>query len=259
MKAGFTMKALSLAVLGLAGLGFGANAMAACPTDPAAPNGPWSSKNVAADASLTIVGGAAGQGLNNTACKMSVSINSGALANTRAYVIDDTPADEPHYRARFYMDISGFTGFSLGTYQTRIFNVSSASSPAGISTAEVTAALVGGATPALRFVVADSGQASSFRIVNVPLPAVASGVYRVEIDLTQGSAGAFRYWVTDGSVATSDGSPTGSVTVNNSGWSGATSVNFGLFGTSAGFRANMSGKVLSLDEFDSRRSTFIGQ
>ena len=39
----FGKKSLALAVLALVGYGVAGAALAACPTDPAQPNGPWSS------------------------------------------------------------------------------------------------------------------------------------------------------------------------------------------------------------------------
>jgi len=264
MKAGFTMKALSLAVLGLAGLGFGANAFAACPSiTPATPT-PWTSASVTSTyGSLAISGGSPGQGLNGTSCKMDVSIAAGSPANVKALVSDDTPANEARYRARFYVDLTGYTNFNNAGYQHVVFNAFADTAPAGTSTDEVAISLVGsGSNPAVRFLVADAAQPSKFRTITVPLPNPA-GVNRIEFDVSQGASGSFKCWVSAGNVATSEGSPTpaacAAITVNNSGWSGITFANLGLFSTTSGFRANMAGKILSVDEFDSRRSTFIGQ
>jgi len=257
MKAGFTMKALSLAVLGLAGLGYGASAMAVCPTDPAAPAGPWASKSVSAGGNLSI----ANTGLNGTSCSLQVSLTVGSSIIAKAFVTDTTPADEPHYRARFYIDTTQLTGLDNALKQVQIFTAAAQTGPAATANDEVQAFLIGGAgpSPSVRLIVADSNQGSKFQSVTIPLPNPL-GVNRIEFDLVQGASASFRYWVSAGNTATSDGSPTGSLTVNNTGWSGITQSSLGEFSASAQFRSNaVAGQALILDEFDSRRTTFIGQ
>jgi hypothetical protein len=248
------MKVLSLALVGLCG--YAGSALAVCPTDPVPP---WSSKNVAADATLAITS----PGLATTACKLDVSINVGALSNTKALVTDDSPVDEARYRARFYFNISALTGLTLSNQQAKIFNASATTSPAATSPSEVTILLLGNApTKAVRLLVANATQPSMFTTITAVLPASVDGSYYVEFDLTQGAstpANNFRYWVADAATATSDGSPTGTATVDTTGWTGVTTANLGLFATSAGFRTGVAGQVLSVDQFDSRRQTFIGQ
>lgn len=254
------MKLLSLAVIGFAG--FAGSAAAVCPTDPAVSGGgAWSSKSVAADASLAIT--ANGYGTPASACKLDVKVNVGSLSNTKAIVVDDTPNNEPRYRARFYFNTAALTGLTVSNQQAKIFNASAANSPVGVSTSEVTMSLLGnGANPAVRMLVADASQPSKFRTVTAVLPASATHTYYIEVDLTQGAstpANNFRYWVADTATATADATPTGTVTVDTTGWTGVDSVNLGLFATSAQFRTAVGGQVLSIDQFDSRRQTFIGQ
>ena len=57
----------------------------------------------------------------------------------------------------------------------------------------------------------------------------------------------------------SDAAPTGSTTIDNSAWSGAKTAYLGMSVGSPQYRANHAGVVLTFDEFDSRRQTFIGQ
>ena len=251
----FKMKALSIAVLGLAGLGMAGIASAACPSDPAQPNGAWSSKAVAADSSLSIVS----PGLSSTSCALSVSMNTGSLSNTRAYVTDTSPSNEARYRARFYFNLSSVSGLSLSNQQVKLFDAFSDSSPSGVSTDEVYIRLIGGATPFLRFYVADSTQGPNYKIVNATLPSSATNTYRVEIDLQQGAPGNFRYWVNDAAASSSDSSPLGTYAPTNSGWSGVTQVNLGIFNASPNFRSINATQPIVFDEFDSRRQTFIGQ
>jgi hypothetical protein len=247
-----TMKALAAAVLGLAGMG---SVVAVCPTDPAAPNGPWASKAVA-QGNLAITS----PGLNGTNCALQVSLNQNSAAFAKALVTDTSPQNEPRYRARLYFDTTELTGLDNALKQVSIFTVSAASSPPGATSAEVRAVLVGGPSgPSLRIIVADSNQGSQVLAQTIPLP-VPFGANRFEFDLQQGPTGTVRYWLTGASVATSDASPTGTLNVNNSGWSGAKEASLGMFSASQPYRANIpSSQHLYLDEFDSRRQTFIGQ
>jgi hypothetical protein len=269
----FKMKALALATLGLGGLVMAGSAFAACPTlttntgnSTPGGGGAWSSQSVGGGGFMDIVG----PGLAGTSCELVANVGASPVANVKAYVSDTSPQNEPRYRARFYFDISALT-LSLANYQTKLLDSFSNTAPGSFSTDEIRIYLVGGGTPALRFVVADVGQASGFKTITQTLPASANGHYYVEFDLSTGAgsssavacnggeAGCFRFWVTAEGSASSDASPTGTYSASNAGWSGVLQTNLGLFGTSANFRANNLSKNLAVDEFDSRRQTFIGQ
>ena len=269
----FKMKALALATLGLGGLVMAGSAFGACPTlstntgnSTPGGGGAWSSQSVGGGGFMDIVT----PGLNSTSCALSVNIGATPISNVKSYVSDTSPQNESRYRARFYIDKSALT-LSVSNYQTEIFNAFANTAPGTFNTDEIEIYLIGGATPAVRFFVADAGKASGFATITQPLPSSASGHYYVEFDLasgagsssavscTGGSAGCFRYWVTAEGTASSEASPTGMYSANNGGWSGIKQANLGLFGTSANFRANNQSKNFAVDEFDSRRQTFIGQ
>jgi hypothetical protein len=253
----FKMKALAVAVLGLAGMG---SAMAACPTIPAASatpggGGAWTSQTVTAAAFTS-----ASPGLNGTSCALSVAINTGAASNTKGFVTDASPQNEARYRARFYFNTSALTSQNIANRQMRIFSASATTPPAGAGAEEVIINLVGGSPQSVRFVIGDTASPGNQKIVSAALPST-SGAYRVEFDLNS-TAGTFRYWVLDATTSNTghdDTNPTGSTTMTDTGWSGVKQVNLGLFGTSAQYRANVGGQALVVDEFDSRRQTFIGQ
>jgi len=258
----FKMKALAVAVLGLAGLGMMGSALAACPTGAVTPAGAWDSQAVTAG-TIAVFGGAAGQGLNGTTCKLNVNLNAGAQVNAKAFVSNTTgPLNEPRYRARFYVETTGLAGLTAANRQTYIFSAQATTGPAGFGLAQVVGVLAGGPTPSFNFLVADSTQPSGFQTVTVPFPD-ALHEYRVEFDLTTGNPGSFRCWVTAAGTATTDASPTpaacAATAVSNSGWGGISRFNLGLASASQQYRANLVGQILSLDEFDSRRQTFIGQ
>ena len=112
----------------------------------------------------------------------------------------------------------------------------------------------------ITFTVADSGQASGFRQFSAPLP-VASGVNRIEFDLNGGATGSFRYWLSNETDVTADGTPTATVSpINTTAWSGVTQANLGVFAASTQYRGFFTASThLYVDEFDSRRQTFIGK
>ncbi|MGA9336035.1 MAG: hypothetical protein WBV39_17270, partial [Rudaea sp.] len=118
----FKMKALSIAVLGLAGLGLGGSVFAAtCPTlttntgnSTPGGGGAWSSQSVGGGGFMDI----ATPGLNGTNCELIVNVGSAPVGNVKAYVSDTSPQNEGRYRARFYFDISALT-LTLGNYQSK--------------------------------------------------------------------------------------------------------------------------------------------
>ena len=251
----FKMKTLSMAVMGFAGLALAGSALAVCPTGATVANGgAWATQSVSADQTMSIVA----PGLNGTGCALQIVANTTLLSNSKGYVSDNSPQNEPRYRARFYMDLSSLTNLTVSNQQFEIFDAYSNTAPGTNGTDEVQIYMVGAS--AVRFFVADTSAPSGTHTISVPFPASATKKYRIEFDVQTGSPGSFRYWVTDAATVTTDGAPTGSYAPTNAGWSGILAVNLGLYSTSANFRTQVAGPTQSfrLDEFDSRRQTFIG-
>jgi len=291
----FTMKALALAVLGLAGVG---TAMATCPTATIASNGnvtfaPWSGGKAipAAAPGGTSTATAAlfsvtGPGMAGTTCELNVNLGSNgtgagvAPGNARSFVTysGDT-SDETRIRARFYVDTTNASEGLAANAQSAVFTYSTTNSPAGLSAQAMAIVLAMGAAPRLNFTLLD---ASGTQITsgNVVLPAYGQNI--VEIDLSRdGSActgnaknnpaNNFRYWVTDTSgvniagspinpsVTADDTHPSGTMCVQGAGWNGAPSWNLGMTTSTASLRGATSAFVLHFDEFDARRQTYIGK
>ena len=273
----FTMKALAVAVLGLAGVG---SAMAAtCPTADQTKNtlhspgggGAWTSQFISNDGTLSVTS----PGLNSTNCALSVSI--GSTSNSRVFVQDSSPQNESRFRARFYISLANLVSsgsFNVSNQTAIVYRANDTSGPSQFTSDELVVRVVGApSSPQVRFFVADANQGSGTDDVIVTLPTSATNTWRVEFDLQHGagststggcnttpaSGGCFRYWVTDAATATSDTSPTGSITVNNAGWSGTKTAFLGLTTGTSTYRSNHSGTVIVEDEYDSRRQTFIGQ
>jgi hypothetical protein len=276
----FQMKALSLAVLALAGFGMAGSAFAACPTvsshtanSTPGGGGAWSSQSVGGGGFVDIVT----PGLNGTSCAFAANIGATPVANVKGFVSDTSPANETSFRARWYFDVSALT-LTLANFQTEMYNAFADTAPGTFNTDEIKVFLIGGGTPALRFKVADAGQASGFKTITQTLPtAITAGHYYVEVDFTQGAgsssavacnhgdAGCFRYWITAEGVAATDpgtagtNAAFGTYSASNANWSGITQANLGLYSTSANFRTNNLSANLKVDEYDSRRQTFVGQ
>jgi hypothetical protein len=274
----FTMKALAVAVLGLAGVG---SAMAACPTDPAAPAGPWASKSVSA-ATLSICPGGAScgtvtSGMNGTNCALVVGTAVGASALAKSFVTDTSPNNEPRYRMRVYFDVSALVtaGFTSGLKQVKIYDSASTTSPANTPNTEVGVFLAGGSPPSLKVNVANSDSGSAFTTISIPLTggtptSGTTNVKRFEFDLQQGASsgancasitptgGCFRYWLSDDTATTADATPNGTLAVTNTGWSGVKQTSVGILTANPSYRLT-NGSLLEFDEFDSRRQTFIGK
>ncbi len=183
----FKIKALAVAVLGLAGIG---SAVAACPTAVTTKGtttpgggGAWTSQFIATDATLDILT----PGLNGTNCALGVSI--GASSSSRAFVQDSSPQNEQRYRARFYISLANLVtqGFGQSNRTAIIFNVNDTTGPAQFTSDELGIRIVGGSTPSFRFFLSDSNPVSGLTQVIAPLPASATNTYRIEFDLQHGS------------------------------------------------------------------------
>jgi hypothetical protein len=228
--------------------------MAVCPTDPAQPVGAWTSKTVTSGALAIVTPGEA-----SSECRLAASLNQNSSIIAKAQVRDDTPNNEPRYRASFYIDTTEITGLTA-LRATQVAIVNGAAAPAGANQYLIKATLFGlSNVPTLRLLVSDSSQPGNSRNVDVPL-SNPSGKNRFEIDLTISATGSLRYWMSDAATATSDASPTGNVTgINNAGWTGADSILLGLASASNGYRqAYGATNHVYFDQFDSRRQTFIG-
>ncbi|HJU38105.1 MAG TPA: hypothetical protein VJ724_00935 [Tahibacter sp.] len=245
MKANVTMKALSAAVLGLAGMAFAGSSMAACPATATA----WTA-TVATGGAVTI----ATPGYKSTECRADSAITAN-LGSASAFVRDDTPNNEARYRTRFLINVDNLTGLN-STQPVRIFSATTAT-PA-MSVPEVVRLSVfgnaAGTNKVLGIATACSSSATGLCSFTAPLTGGTAGVHTIEIDWQKGTTGSIRVWVNNGTEA----SPTLNQTVDNNAWGGVDSAALGLSSASAGFRSAQLNRTVGFDEFDSRRSTFIG-
>ena len=244
------MKVLSLAVVGL--FGFAGAAMAACPATPTA----WSATNVGGGTSaISIVT----PGYDSTECKLQMQLaNNGAA---RASVRDDTPANEPRYRAQFIFDPSLLTGAN-GANQATIF-LANAPAPHNtvLNLVKITFAGSGGGSTSAgkKLFIATACETGNVCTAQVPL-VNQTGPNRIEIDLTVGASGSLKYWVNDAATTgiTEGSGVTLAVNGGNAGWTGVDTAFLGLSSPSMAYRTSNAGVNAWVDQFDSRRQTFIG-
>lgn len=253
MKVNAKMKSLSLAVVGLAGFAFAGSAMAQCPALP----GAWSGQSAAGGSLATT-----SPGFGGTNCKLDAQITAN-LGSASAFVRDDTPAAETRYRAQFLINVDALTSLTA-TQVVRVFAAITDAPSSGVSEL-VRFAVYGnvtGTTKLLSVTTACSNNATGRCSNSLTLSGGASGVHRVEIDWTQGTglagdgsgSGGVKVWLNN----TTEASPNVTVPANNTAWGGVDSAALGLTQASPGFRTAQANRIVSFDQFDSRRSTFIG-
>jgi hypothetical protein len=268
------MKALALAVLGLAGMG---SAMAACTNTT--PFAAWSSSiSGGANSSGAQLGGTtvATTGLHSTSCAMAASFTHAAPSSNgeEAVVFDNSPNFEQTYRFRFYVDptavkssLSTLNTMSVFAAKSQLAHGSGTPTQQGI----VQMYLVGGGGNVnLRTYAAcssgDNFLANRCRAASdISLGAVATDFtagIRIEGQVILGAAGTGKVNIWVGSN-TNSAAPDATINVDNSAWYAAGSEGvkqavMGMFQGSTPFRNATQNMAVLFDEFDSRRQTFIG-
>jgi len=276
------MKALAVAVLGLAGMG---SAMAACSNTT--PFAAWSSWNAAATTchgspstgcnAEDKLGGisVAADGLHTTSCSMSSKFTTradqpGGSFGEEAGVFDNSPQKEQTYRFRFYINPAAVAATLSTANQVGVFGAHSASNHgATLNNQLVQMYILGDGTGNVflrTFAACTSGDGfvgsrclSNSGDVQLPTASFATGV-RVEGQVIIGAAGKVNIWV---GSAVDPNTPSATINLNNAAWGGAgvdgvKQAKLGLQTSTLGYQKNNLNKVVLFDEFDSRRQTFIG-
>ncbi|HEY0178762.1 MAG TPA: hypothetical protein VGC30_03900 [Dokdonella sp.] len=227
------MKVLSLALVGLCGYAGSALAGTTCPTSPSPP---WTAVNALGGTAQIVAGGYAG-----TACRLDSTLTGDATSF--ATVEDDSPSAEPRYRVHFIInaDSIGTLGAVDAAY---IFSATSTAGP------QIQLSIVGdGAGGKLvSFIVPNANAAGGS---DVGTYALAAGENHIEFDLD--NSGHFSFWLNNNdpnnATFTDPNFSNGGATIET--------AFLGLAGPTTGFVAAAGGAV-GFDQFDSRRTTFIG-
>jgi hypothetical protein len=237
------MKALSLALVGLAG--FAGSAMAACPAGPDIANGgAWTAVSALQGSAVIATPGYA-----TTECRLDSTINAGASGVASGQVNWTQTTPEPSYRAQFIVDADAITTPSL-TDAATIYTSSSGAGGDGVRFSIFGTA--SGARNLGYFVRYDDTTGRHYKTGNVVLPA---GEVHVEYSLTVATGGAFNLWVENNVEATPTKTETG---FDNSALVGINTVYLGLAGPSSQFVTHYAGTAVGFDQYDSRRTLFIG-
>jgi hypothetical protein len=228
----------------LAAFGFASSAFAQCPSSPVPP---WSGVS-------SLLGGVAIQagGYDGTSCKLAARL-TGAAGSATAFVRDDTPADEPSYRAQFLLNADNLTGQNA-LQIVRVFYASTDNAPAGGSPGLIQMSIAGGSNKVLNVATACTENTSQICVGAVPLTGGTAGTHRVELAWTKGSPGQLRVWVNN----TTEASPNLTISATNAAWGGVDTAALGLASATSAFRSAQLNRDVYFDEFDSRRTTFIG-
>lgn len=239
------MKVLALALVGLAG--YAGSAVAGCPASLVPP---WTAQITGAGFGGTATSQPGGLEATPSACSLVANFDGTATGFTFVGVVDGTPANEPTYRFRFYIDPTAIG--ALGSFDSvQVFAGNSAAASDGFQNI-IRIGLIGSN---IAVAAADhSNPGGSF--VTVGVAPLSSAVHWVEGQVLIGNPGTVKLWID--ATAESD-TPAITLAPVNDGWVGVDIAALGLGSPQGAVLTSQGGRTLKLDAFDSRRTTFIGQ
>lgn len=244
------MKALSLALFGLAGYAFAGSAFAQCPTSLSPP---WAAVSQLNGTVASVSGG-----LDGSACKMEAKLSNDPTG--QATVRDDTPANETRYRFQFLVDVSQVAS-TFGDFDSVIlFNANSAASFLGKrQMMRITLIKVAGGLGLSITTSCNNGGSNRCAVTTAALNSSTPNRLEVDLKVGSGTSGSMKYWL-NAATGTTEPSATGQYPTgfDNSGWVGVKQALLGLLTPSPDYSTNQAGKAIYFDAFDSRRSTYIG-
>jgi hypothetical protein len=239
------MKVLALALVGFAG--YAGSAVAGCPSSLVPP---WTANITGAGTGGTATSQPGGLEATPSACSLVASFDATATGFSFVGVVDGTPANEPTYRFRFYIDPSAVG--ALGSFDSvQVFAGNSAAAFDSFQNI-IRVGLIG--TNIAVAAADNSNPGGSF--VTVGVAPLTSAVHWVEGQVVVGTPGTVKLWID--ATAESD-TPAISLAPDNTGWVGVDLAALGLGAPQGSAAISPAGRTLKLDAFDSRRTTFIGQ
>ncbi len=185
-------------------------------------------------------------------CALSVALNAGGGPAAAGFLHYRRPAATTSVRYGFRLDTSTLTDYVTANRRVQLF----AASSAVVSGVEypwsniLQIALVGGASPTLRFLAARGG-VSPVLVDIVPLTQTLNSV-RFEINVGIGAAGSVRYWLNHTFADPPDGViDAGGAGLDNAAWAGVIGAEVGLSSPSEAFLANHAGSAIVFDQIES--------
>jgi hypothetical protein len=187
--------------------------------------------------------------LAGTTYGMQVFVNN----ETNKYVFDETPADEPRYRVRFYLDTNSYLpGLPTEDRRARVL-LGLDTTPT--VTRSLTVVLIRLGTQGGQYLLFFRARRNDGTFADSPFINIADGEHLIEVDWQRattpaGTDGQMRVWVDGGA---SEGAPTATISNIANGSQGVDTTWMGTIN----IKPNASG-TLYFDEFESRRQTYIG-
>lgn len=188
-----------------------------------------------------------------TSCGLAVTTSVQATGADKHWVQDDSPNTEQRYRAAFCLDPNGINLPTSGTYRRLKLHMAQCGSGAGCQNFDIVQFKLEntGSGYSLKSFVRDSNTATGGNKLKFDVP-VADAPNRVEYDLDM-TNGTLKVWVD----ATAE---TDTPVINLSGldlaaWAGVNQARLGFMDKGNNVTP---GQEYYIDEFESRRQTFIG-
>lgn len=191
--------------------------------------------------------------MGGTSCGLQVTTSVQNSGSEKHYVQDDSPSAEQHYRAAFCIDPNSISLPSSGAYRKIKTHMAQCGNGTGCANYDIVQFKLqsdANGNYSLKSFVRDTNSVGNKNKFDVPL---TDGPNRVEYDLDIAS-GTFKLWV-DATAETN--TPVIDLSgLDLSSWSGG--VNQARLGFMDKGINITTGQTFYLDEFESRRQTFIG-
>lgn len=211
----------------------------------------WSSiKNPAGNLDVT-----AGSAMGGSTCGLEVTTSVQNTGADKHHVQDDSPATEQRYRAAFCLDPNNIALPTSGTYRRLKFHMAQCGGTAGCANFDIVQMKLQNLTAgdySLKTFVRDLNTATAGNKLKFDIDIDDAAPSRVEYDLDLAN-GTFRVWVN--ATAESDTPVVDVSGLDLADWEGVNQARLGFM--DKGINVTPS-QTYSIDDFESRRQTFIG-
>jgi hypothetical protein len=193
--------------------------------------------------------------MGGTTCGLAVTTSVQNTGAQKHYVQDNSPASEQRYRAAFCIDPNGVTMPTSGTYRRLKLHMAQCGNGAGCQNYDILQMKLQNVTAgdySLKTFVRDLNTATAGNKKKFTIDIPDSGPSRIEYDLDLAN-GTLKVWVN--ATAESDPPAFNFTGLDLSAWAGVNQARLGFMDKGINITP---GQTYYLDEFESRRQTFIG-